>query len=320
MREHTRVMLVFVFLTTLCLAGCSPSPEEQTADDAVTVTRPISVCVVNYPLKYFAERIGGDHVTVDFPVPSDGDPAFWKPAAEDISRVQQADLILLNGADYAKWVAMVSLPQAKTINTSTDIKEQFIPLVEATTHSHGPGGEHAHGGLAFTTWLDPKLAILQARTILNALTERWPEHQEHFETGFSGLEKDLLDVDAAIEKVLSDRKGTPLVFSHPVYQYFERRYGLNGRSVHWEPDEMPTDEQWNELAELLKSHDAKWMIWEGEPRQETVTRLREMGIESVVFDPCGNRPEEGDYLTRMQENLSALSQTLGASAPVATGN
>lgn len=316
MRMHVRMTLAVV-LAMLCVTGCSRSPERQTAVDDEKGNEIITVCVVNYPLKYFAQRIGGDRVAVDFPAPSDGDPAFWKPAAEDISRMQEADLILLNGADYAKWVAMVSLPQAKTINTSTSIKEQFIPLEEATTHSHGPEGEHAHGGTAFTTWLDAKLAIQQARAILNALTERWPEQQDQFEAGFAGLEKDLLDVDAAIEKALAIVKDTPLVFSHPVYQYFERRYSLNGHSVHWEPDEMPTDEQWTELAELLKSHEAKWMIWEGEPEQETVIRLREMGVESVVFDPCGNVPDDGDYLTVMRVNLNVLSKALGASAPEA---
>ena len=319
MRMHVRMTLAVV-LATLCSVGCSRSTDQQDSVGDATAAGVIKICVVNYPLQYFAERVGGDRVAVDFPAPSDGDPAFWTPTAEDISRIQEADLILLNGADYAKWVAMVSLPQAKIINTSTSIKEQFIPLEGATTHRHGPEGEHAHGGTAFTTWLDAKLAIQQARAILNALTERWPEHREQFEAGFAGVETDLLDVDTAIEKVLADEEDTPLVFSHPVYQYFERRYGLNGQSVHWEPDEMPSEQQWTELAELLKSHQAKWMVWEGEPEQETVSRLREMGIESVVVDPCGNVPDDGDYLTTMRENLNGLSTALGASASKAAIN
>ncbi len=65
---------------------------------------PLNVYVVNYPLKYFAERIGGDHVRVKFPVPADVDPANWNPDLADIAAYQQADLILLNGAGYAKWV------------------------------------------------------------------------------------------------------------------------------------------------------------------------------------------------------------------------
>ena len=38
----------------------------------------LSVYVVNYPLKYFAERIAGEHATVILPVPAGNDPAFWR--------------------------------------------------------------------------------------------------------------------------------------------------------------------------------------------------------------------------------------------------
>jgi zinc transport system substrate-binding protein len=31
-----------------------------------------------------------------------------------------------------------------------------------------------------------------------------------------------------------------------------------------------------------------------------------MGIESVVFDPCANRPEDGDFLTVMKRNMEEL--------------
>jgi zinc transport system substrate-binding protein len=319
MRTHARLTLLAT-IVACGLSGCSRSPAPPGGVSDGLETGVVTVYVVNYPLKYFSERIGGDRVAVRFPAPPDVDPAFWNPAAEDIARYQQADLILLNGADYARWIATVSLPHTKTVNTASGIREQLIQLEEAVTHRHGPDGEHAHGGTAFTTWLDPKLAIEQARAIAAALSERWPEHKQQFEANFSGLEKDLLDLDAALEESVAGARDEPLVFSHPVYQYLERRYGLNGRSVHWEPDETPTAEQWNELAEILKTHPAKWMIWEGEPQQETVERLREMGIESVVFDPCGNLPEDGDYLAVMQRNVSSLAQGLGTATPSAAGS
>ena len=68
---------------------------------------PLRIYVVNYPLKYFAERIGGDYVQVEFPVPGNVDPAYWDPDIADISAYQKADLIMLNGAAYAKWVGIL---------------------------------------------------------------------------------------------------------------------------------------------------------------------------------------------------------------------
>ena len=91
---------------------------------------PLNVYVVNYPLKYFAERIGANHVKVEFPAPPDVDPAYWNPELADISAFQKADLILLNGAGYAKWVAKVSLPRSKMLNTSKKFKDRYITSEE----------------------------------------------------------------------------------------------------------------------------------------------------------------------------------------------
>ena len=65
---------------------------------------------------------------------------------------------------------------------------------------------------------------------------------------------------------------------------------------------------WTKLEEKVKEHPAKWMIWEGEPLPESVAKLKEMGIESIVFDPCGNRPEQGDFLSVMKNNVTNLKR------------
>ncbi|MBW1743747.1 MAG: zinc ABC transporter substrate-binding protein [Deltaproteobacteria bacterium] len=107
-------------------------------------------------------------------------------------------------------------------------------------------------------------------------------------------------------QTVSKNRSKPLIASHPVYDYFSRRYGLNIESVHWEPDEVPTDEQWIELQGILKDHPAAWMIWEGEPSPPSAAKLKSMGINSLVFDPCGNVPEQGDFLSVMQQNAENL--------------
>jgi zinc transport system substrate-binding protein len=55
------------------------------------------------------------------------------------------------------------------------------------------------------------------------------------------------------------------------------------------------------------------MIWEVEPLPESVARLEEMGIRSVVFDPCGNRPDDGDFLTVMKDNATRLQRVFADS-------
>jgi len=70
----------------LLWAACSESPQTP-ADPATTASRPLSVQVVNYPLQYLAERIGGPEVAVTFAAPRDVDPARWSPDSETVAAV-----------------------------------------------------------------------------------------------------------------------------------------------------------------------------------------------------------------------------------------
>jgi zinc transport system substrate-binding protein len=266
------------------------------------------VYVSNYPLQYFAERIAMPPIEVRFAAKSAPDPAYWRPDPLSVKSMQKAYLILLNGATYEKWLRRIPLPPSRLVNTSNSIHDQLIKLTETIVHSHGPEGEHEHTGYAITTWLDLTLAVAQARVIRDTFAFHWPDHNKQFEERFSSLEKDLLELDAELEAVISNAPDMLLLFSHPIYQYMIRRYGLKARSVHWEPDEMPHDLKWNKLEEILEVHKAKWMIWEKTPMSEIAEKLKEMGIACAVFDPCGNVPENGDFLSVMKQNIESMRQ------------
>jgi zinc transport system substrate-binding protein len=290
----------------VALAACRP--ESDSRSSAPDRNRKPAVFVVNYPLKYFTERIGGGLVSVEFPVPPGVDPAFWKPGTEGILSFQKADLIVLNGAGYSKWIEHATLPESKLVDTSSRFQSQLIAIEDAVTHSHGPEGEHTHAGTAFTTWLDLMLAVEHARAVRDALVKLRPHEAKTFEERFTSLEKDLMALDGEFIALARRRPAQPLIASHPVYQYFARRYGLNLKSVHWEPDEMPDETQWKSLEGLLEGHPAKWMLWEGAPLDAVVEKLRALGVGSIVVSPCGNAPEGGDFLSVMRDNLRNLER------------
>ena len=309
MRRFVTFSMAALVLTATLGCGDSGSPAPATRPSGGP-SEPLTVYVVNYPLQYFAERIGGEHVEVVFPAPAGVDPAYWSPDAETVAAYQRADLILLNGAGYAGWVARVSLPQAAMVDTGAAFADRLIPLESAVTHAHGPEGAHEHGAVAFTTWLDPTLAIEQARAVARALEEARPAHADAFGRSFDELAAELTDLDRRLAAVAEQLGSEPLLFSHPVYQYVIRRYDLNGRSLHWEPDVAP---DLDDLTQVREDHPARWMIWEAEPLPETVEALQDAAITSVVFAPCGRSPEAGDLISEMQRNLSRLEAVSGGS-------
>ena len=271
----------------------------------VHAEEPLTIYTVNYPLQYFAQRIAGEHAQVIFPGPADEDPAFWMPDTETIQRYQQADLILLNGAGYAKWAKRVSLPRLRSVDTSAGFQDRLIREQGGMAHSHGPGADHSHAGIAFTTWLDFEQAAQQAEAIMQALVRKRPAHQAEFQRNYAVLKKELMSLDAEIRS-LATNTAQPLVASHPVYQYLARRYDLNLKAVMWEPETLPSASEWQGLSVLLQEHPANWMIWEGQPAPVSVQRLRETGIGSLVYDPCANVPGKGDFMDVMQENINNM--------------
>jgi zinc transport system substrate-binding protein len=84
-----------------------------------------------------------------------------------------------------------------------------------------------------------------------------------------------------------------LIASHPVYQYFTRRYSLNLKSILWEPDALPAESEWQNLAERRERHPASWMLWKAEPVAESRERLQQLGVQSAVFDPCAKPAGSG---------------------------
>lgn len=279
----------------------------------VYAEEPLNIYTVNYPLQYFAQRIAGNHALVTFPAPPDQDPAFWTPDAEVIAKYQSADLILLNGANYAKWIDKASLPLLKTVDTSSAFRSDYITTARNKTHSHGLNGIHSHAGTAFTTWLDFNQAVQQAEAIKNALINKRPSFQDYFESNFFVFKQELLALDDELKTITAAHPDLPLIASHPVYQYLARRYHIKLDAVLWEPDQFPAANEWQILEQKLIHHPAQWMIWEGKPLPEAASRLESIGVNSLVFDPCANHQEAGDFLTIMKQNIDNLRKAYSGS-------
>jgi zinc transport system substrate-binding protein len=305
-----RVAWLFALLLAI---ACSPEPAGS-PDAPPAPPGPLRVVAVNAPLASFAREIGGAAVEVDFPVPAGVDPAFWSPDPETVAGVQQADLVLRNGARYAGWIDRASLRRGRLVDTSEAFHDALLPIEAAVVHQHGPEGEHSHGEVAFTVWLDLQLAQLQARAVAQAFTAVRPAEAEAFAARLAKLAARLEALDSRLASASKRLADAPLLLSHPVYQYPTARYGWNARALHWEPDALPSDDEWRAVDALLEIHAARWMLWEAAPTAETRRRLSARGVTPVVFSPGANIPADESWLDRMEENVAAFESIAGGKA------
>jgi len=298
-----------LFLSLIIISLLVLSCDKEVSVDNTAKTRGVEIIVVNYPLFYFTQYLVADLAKVTFPVPDNIDPADWKPQLEDTLKLQQADLIILNGSGYSNWLDKVSLSSSKLLDSSRSITSELIPLTEQTTHSHGPKGDHSHSAYAFTLWMDPELAKKQVFVISQALAKRWPQQKQAIQLRETELIEQLTKLDTEYQEQASRLKNTNIIYSHPVYQYFARRYHLNGQSLHWEPNVMPSEKQWNQLKIILNriklTEKNSLFIWEDFPTPEIAKRLSLMGVNFVVIRPAANS-SSNDWLTEQQSNLKRL--------------
>lgn len=295
-----KLQYILLLLTAFSCTQQKPDTSQMASDQTIIYT-------TNYPLYFMTEYMAPERVSVRFPTQGTGDPAHWQPHGDSIVAMQQADLIIINGASYEQWLTTVSLPESKLVNTSAGFLDRLIDTEEVITHSHGDGGEHQHTGTAFTTWLDLELAVEQTAAIRKALLSLLPGQQEFIQTRYEALHSGLTDLNNQFKQI-NQNISKSVVYSHPVYQYFQRAYQLPGPSLHWEPDQNITDDQLHQLEHLQDHHAIEILIWEAPPLPASITAIEKMGIKSIVVNPMGNIPEQGDFLEGLQRNLDQIQQ------------
>ena len=301
---HRKSLLSIVIICSI-LWSCAEKKikkEEESIEERVVPT----VFVSNYPLEYFVQRIAGDKVeTISFYSQVE-EPTAWEPSEEEINALQQADLVLLNGASFEPWSMMLSLPQSRLVVTTSAIKDQLLEEEQTVSHSHGPEGEHEHTILAHTTWLNLKIANAQAKAVLEALSRLQPENKSAYEANFETLSKQLMAMDEMMKSAAQSWHDTRVVYSQPVYQYFQEAYGIKGSSLQWAADSIPDKKQWHDFRHEKGHHSFKYMVWETQPISETVDQLKKNGVETVIFNPCTFPPDDGDFISEMKANIERL--------------
>lgn len=299
---------------TLCLTlwGCSP-PTPPPTDQAAP-----AIAATFYPTEFFASRIAGDQLDVRCPLPDDADPAEWKPTSEAIRIFQQAELIAMNGAEFEQWVKGASLPLGRLCETARPLEGRLLRFA-ATTHAHGPAGQHTHQGIDGHTWMDPNNARDQAEALLAAMCQRWPQHTKVFTDRFEGLAADLKALDARFIELSEQVRNVALIATHPAYNYIAARYEWKIGDLDLPPEEPPSPEALTALTALKKANEDRLIVllFESPPHEAILKALAsDPSVTPVVFTPCemldaSDRAAGRTFLTVMHANLDALGRAVG---------
>jgi len=206
-RMKNRSVLLLLVLA-LVLSAC------RTA--APTASGLPRVLAVESFLADIAQNVAGDRLKVDLLVPLGVDPHEYQPTPQDLVRISDSQVLIVNGLGYEWWLqkTLDSLGGQRRVLTATD---GLTPLKDATGTTADPH-----------MWLDPMLVVHYVENIRDGLTKADPAGADVYAANAAGYIHQLNVLDQWIaERVatvaVSNRQ---LVTDHDSLAYFADRYGF----------------------------------------------------------------------------------------------
>ncbi len=301
--SRTYIFLVMLVLwVTPVLAACQPAFTTPVGQSDLP-----SVIVSILPQSYFAERIGGEWVSVSVMVGPGQEPHTYEPTPDQMKAVSSAAAFFSIDVEYENaWLPRFenANPQMKVFDTSAGIQKIPVPT---TVLAVGAPAETSHQGeLDPHVWLAPDNARIIAENMLNGLIEIAPQHETDFRTNYENLIGDIDALNTQIEGILAgDQQRTFMVF-HPAWGYFAKQYGLQQIAVQVGGQD-PSASELADLITIAKEQQIKIIFIQ--PTFSTASAdaiAKEIGGTVAIADPLAQ-----DWLDNLKTVAEAFAAALG---------
>jgi len=293
------------------LASCGrPGPKAQP-------DRPLQVVSTILPITEFTKAVAGRCATVRPLLPAGVGPHDFQARPKDLVLLRQADVLVKNGLGLegflGKLIASAENPRLKVIDSSQGVVTLRNPEAE---HDHGHDQGHHHGSVNPHIWLDPSLAEQQVNTIRDGLIAAKPACKAQFTANAAAFTAQLRSLDAELATQLKPFAGKTFVVFHDFHPYFARRYGLKGSFVVDVPEENPTPDDLQRVANAARNSQLKALLTEPQEGGRSFQSLaQDLGVRVGEFDSIEIGPETdqqpASYLKVMRRNGQALVNAFG---------
>lgn len=250
------------------------------------------------PQKYLLDQIVGDHLAVDVLVQAGHNPHSYDPSAKQVAQLSKASMLMTTGVPFEQaWLPRLTAlyPRLQVVDTvaaipkpdthEADEEASSTVSVKEESHDHDHGHDHSHDGLDPHVWMSPVMALVQAETMLKALTAQFPEHQVAFTQNFLQLQVQLNALDLKLKQALAPYDGRSFMVFHPAWGYFAQQYHLEQLSIEFE-GKSPSARKLVELSERAKAENIKVILVQSQFNQRPAERIAShIGATVVHADP-----------------------------------
>ena len=293
MRKTTAGIVFLMLLTLMCGA-------------ALAQTR---VLATTFPVYQIVRNI-----TQNVPA---GCPHDYALTPQDMSKLAQADILVLNGLGLEAFLGSPSARAKKELHTIDSSKgiSGLLPYTDAeATHEEHEG--HHHGGMNPHLFASPRMAAQMTRSIAGQLADLNPANAA---TYWANAENYARTLDALADEFAAlggTLKKNRIITQHGVFDYLARDMGLDVVAVIQADDtQAPSASDMMKLIKAIRSQHVGAIFTEPQyPDKVAATLSRETGVATAKLDPVATGPAIAplDYYEKtMRANLHTLESTLG---------
>ena len=133
--------ILFLLAGIVLLSGCSKAAETKDAAKSAENKEGLKVYASVYPMYDFAKKIAGDKLDVEMLMPQGTEPHGWEPDTDAIKNLENADMLIYNGAGLEDWTDKV-IDSLSNKNLKVVEASEGVELIKSS-HDHEEE-EHDH--------------------------------------------------------------------------------------------------------------------------------------------------------------------------------
>ncbi|MFI8737493.1 metal ABC transporter substrate-binding protein [Ectopseudomonas toyotomiensis] len=293
-------------LASLLLSlGAALAPVLASADN-----HRLRIGITLHPYYSYVSNIVGNRADVVPLIPAGFNPHAYEPRAEDIKRIGDLDVVVLNGVghdDFAdRMIAVSEKPDVPVIEANAR-----VPLLAATGQAARGAGKVVNPH----TFLSITASIAQINNIARELGKLDPDNAKFYSQNARAYGKRLRGLRAEALGKLTDAKGSELRVAtiHAAYDYLLREFGLEVTAV-VEPAHgiEPSPSQLKKTIDQLKELDVQVIFSEMDfPSSYVDTIHRESGVKIYPLTHISyGEYTAGKYEEEMARNLDTVVRAI----------